>query len=64
MKKIRLDPETLSVQSFATGQHDAGAGTVLAHATPPTACDPAACEVTSLQSCPQPVCIPNGTRYC
>lgn len=64
MKKIRLDPETLNVQSFATGHDDAGAGTVLAHGTPPTACNPATCEVTSLQSCPRPICIPGGTSLC
>ncbi|HEX2080904.1 MAG TPA: hypothetical protein VHG08_24590 [Longimicrobium sp.] len=39
MKKIRLDPEHLRVDSFATGADDAGGGTVDGHWSQPGTCD-------------------------
>jgi hypothetical protein len=38
MRKIRLDPEALRVDSFATGAPRADAGTVHAHASKPGTC--------------------------
>lgn len=50
MQKIRLNLEELCVDSFATGQPLAHAGTVHAHATPPTYCG-ATCSPTCNTNC-------------
>jgi len=54
--KLKLDPESLRVQSFATGQEQAHRGTVQGHA-----------PCTSVQSCPcatgRWACEPRNTNY-
>lgn len=71
MKKIRLDPEALSVDTFATERVNQAVGTVHAHATPVTACpvsqcyscDPL-CEMTSFGSCPETNCCEMVSDVC
>jgi hypothetical protein len=60
MKKIRLDTSALRVDSFVTDGVDGRQGTVHGHATPISVCRTcggAECEVTSVQSCPLPMCV-------
>jgi hypothetical protein len=50
MRKIRLDPDALRVDSFDTGEDRPPEGTVFAHATPPTMCG-ATCAPTCATNC-------------
>ncbi|HET7229827.1 MAG TPA: hypothetical protein VFJ16_07490 [Longimicrobium sp.] len=71
MKKIRLNPESLRVESFAIRRENAHAGTVHAHGTALSACpasgcqtcDPL-CEMTSVESCPDSNCCPSFFTDC
>jgi len=68
MKKIRLDPDTLRVETFAAvAAAERGAGTVHAHGpslnTGCQTCDPL-CEMTSVESCPDTYCCPSGLMTC
>lgn len=50
MRKFRLDPDLLRVDSFDTGEDRPSPGTVFAHATPPTMCG-ATCAPTCATHC-------------
>ena len=51
MRKQTLDVDHLRVESFETGAADGLRGTVRAHMTGPTACDPDTCETRRGDSC-------------
>ena len=63
MRKQKLDIDHLQVESFETGRADGLRGTVRAHITGPTACDPDTCETRRGDSCD--ACDPSdwGTCY-
>lgn len=50
MRKVALDPDTLRVDSFATDGGREVAGTVHAHATPPSMCGNT-CAATCQTNC-------------
>lgn len=59
MQKRKLDIDHLQVESFETGDADGLRGTVRAHETGPTACNPATCD-TGFHTC-WDSCDPEGT---
>ena len=64
MKKLRLDPDLLRVESFPTAAPDGIAGTVHAHATPVTMCG-ATCSPTCNTNCDCTYIIcTRGLTYC
>lgn len=55
MEKLKLDVETLAVDSFAAGAAEAGSGTVHGHATRVTGpCKPTQPYVTCIEPCIPP----------
>jgi hypothetical protein len=59
MRKLKLNLEQLSVESFATERRLAGEGTVHAHATPPSYCGPS-CAPTCQTNCDCTYTCTNG----
>ena len=61
MNKLKLELDTLSVQSFETGKAAAGTqGTVRGQAAPPSAWDPTPCSIC-MTVCKPTVVDPNLT---
>jgi hypothetical protein len=63
-RKITLDPDTLAVQSFATGGADAARGTVRGAEGTPLCQTGDGCGPESVDGCPSPLCAPTSWQTC